>query len=102
MDLTTAERFFLQRRREGKTQAAAAKSYRVPVDRYVGWERGEPGPSAPRIRRVLPHERCVIERRRAGLRQFDVAQALGRSREWVQKMEAGHVPCRELEEYWRG
>jgi hypothetical protein len=42
----------------------------------------------------------VILRRREGLGQRDVAKLLGRSCDWVRKMELGMVPCRELQEYW--
>ncbi len=54
----------------------------------------------PRIRRIEPHERCFIARRRAGLRQTDVARSLTRSRRWVGLMEKGHEDATELVEWW--
>ena len=39
-------------------------------------------------------------RRKVMLTQLDVAQALGRSKEWIRMMEQGKAPCRELQEYW--
>lgn len=66
------------------------------------WEKGTtPGPT-PHIRVLREFEECTLHRRRAHLRQVDVARALGRSRDWVRLMELGQVPCTELLEYWRG
>ena len=91
-----------RRRRLGWSQEAAAHHYLVPVLTYSKWERGQidcPKKVAP-LKNLKPHERAIIYRRRAGLRQADIAASLGCSRYWVHRMETGIENADNLILYW--
>lgn len=101
--LTAGERLLIRRKRENWSQAQAAAFYGVTFSTYARWERDERGdPPQLNIGVLLkPHERCLLHRRRAGLEQAPVAQELGVSRFWLNKMERGKIPCELLLAYWK-
>jgi hypothetical protein len=55
-----------------------------------------------KIKSVTPtmNERCVLLRLRNSLTQRNVADRLGCTRLWVNRMERGLAPCRQLVEFW--
>ena len=106
--LTDPEKLFLWRRRNGHTQAKAAKRCKVPMDQYVQAERGKDDDAQRLVRvakvklgRLEDHERCVVHRRRAKLTIRELAERLGRSRWWINQMELGYAPCEELLAFWK-
>jgi hypothetical protein len=52
------------------------------------------------IGRLSPNERCVLQRKRAGYTQVQVAKDLGLCRWWVNQMETGRQDCSPLSSYW--
>jgi len=51
--------------------------------------------------RLEDYEECIIRRRRSGLNQGDMAACVGKSRNWLIMMEAGHANCEDYLEYLR-
>lgn len=52
------------------------------------------------IGRLTANERCVLQRKRAGYSQLEVATDLGMCRWWVNQMESGKQDCTPLSSYW--
>lgn len=104
MNLTKGQRLRVDRQRRGETQRQAAKRLDVAHKRYRYWEWDEYTWDAPRVKlgRLAPHERCLLLRREAGLSQRELAEAIGVTRQYLNKMEAGKTSCRRLVEYWHG
>ena len=109
--LSPSERLLIDRRRRKETQAKAARRHGVSQSRYSRWERGLDHPGSLEGRniwspktdfRLRDHERCLLFRRRAGVIQAMVAEALGRCKMWVRQMERGEVSSDELLRYWEG
>lgn len=99
--LTPGETLLVLRRRMQFNQHEAAAAFGVSHARYSLWERDLAEPTARLdFDLLMPHERCMLYRRRAGYTQARVAQELGRCRWWVNQMEQGYVPCDELIDYW--
>ena len=97
MHLHAHEKVLLDRRRQGKTQIAAARKHHVTRGTYIGWETGTVRcPRVPVVRGLSLGERCFILRRRAGMTQRDIAARLERSLRWVRMMETGLAPATEL------
>ena len=100
--LSRGERLITDRRRRKETQTLAAKRHGTSEFIYGRWERDDDDDSIS-IRSVMPlrlHERCLLYRRRSGMSQGEVASQLGRSRWWLNQMERGLQPCKELLAYW--
>lgn len=99
---TRGESLLIWRRRQGFNQVEAAAEYGVHPDRYRDWEADRRTADQPRrhLGKLLPHEVCVLMRRRAGKTQREVAAAIGLTRLWVIKMEEGAAPVDRLREYW--
>lgn len=98
---SSAENLFLTRKRLGQTQKQAAKYFQVGISRYRAWELGENTPGFdledPKITDV---EWCVLERRRAGLNQAELAEKLKCCRYWINCMERGKKDATLLLKYW--
>lgn len=75
---------------------------RLTRDSYQQMERGETEvPAHLRMRGMLhPHEWCIVRRCRSGLRRYQVAKRIGRSEQWVTRMENGEVSCDRLLQFW--
>lgn len=99
--LTPGEALLIARRRVGYNQLQTAQMYGVPSDLYRAWEMDR-RPDGPRIDVGEPkdYELCTVARRRAGLKQRELAAALGVSRIWVHMMETGTAPADRLREHW--
>lgn len=102
-DLTPHEKLRLWRRRLGLSQEEAGRRFGVSGWTFGEMERGDqPAPSyawrGPFA--LLEHERCLIYRLRAGKEQQEVADGLGVSRVWVNRMERGEESCDRLVWYW--
>ena len=100
---TIRERLLIDRRRRGETIAQAARRLGVSITRYSNWERGAveaPVTSLIRLGDLTVAEQCLLKRRRAGMRQQDVANAMNRCRMWVRLMEQGREDPSELAAYW--
>lgn len=100
-DLTRGEKLVIQRRRDGSTQAKAAKANKVTQLTYRGWERdqGEKIPTAA-VGKISEVEQCYILRRRSGKTLEQVAKKMGVCRWWLRQMEAGKAPAESLTEFW--
>lgn len=104
-DLTTGERLRVYRRRMGLTRHAAAKLLKRSPFWVAEVERGARDMDGVTIswhgpRAMSDSERCMLYRLRAGRTQLDVAESLGLSRLWVNKMERGEESCDPLVWYW--
>lgn len=100
--LTTGERLFLQRRREGWTVGQAAKRAKTTVYQYRAWERdAAEGAKAPGLGNLTPQEKCVVMRRRSGKSTAQVAKEVGCCRLWLRQMEDGRAEVARLLEHWR-
>lgn len=103
MKITRGEALRVLRRRNGETQAAAARRFGVEVHVYQEWESGRRVPPAvgTDFRLTRPEELAII-RRRKGLTQRRLAVLAGVSPLWVTLVESGRGnPCR-LEDYFAG
>lgn len=104
MRLTDGEKFYIYRRRVGWSQVEAARRFGTgTADAYralesgqwrVGWRK------VPVVQAVTALEKCVLMRRRAGMTQRALAEAIGRSRCWVNQAERGLVNGKRLKQYW--
>lgn len=101
--LTPSERLTLHRRRADRSQEDEARKRRVTLYLYRRWERGT-SPNVPKVtlspRSLAPHEECYVLRRRARLRQRDIAKRIGVCRSWINYMELGRIPPAPLIAYW--
>jgi FixJ family two-component response regulator len=52
------------------------------------------------IGKLSANERCVLQRKRAGYTQLQIATDLGVCRWWVNQMESGRQDCTPLSSYW--
>ena len=95
---------YFARRREGMTQQEVAEANQMPVKAYRLLEKDKGG--TPREERLAGglrrNERLTLFRKRANLSQQAVADALGVTKVWVGRMEAGDVDNTPLENYWVG
>lgn len=91
-DLTPAERLRVDRLRRGENQVEAAARCNVPLAMYKRWEAGGPAMYCPTLRRLHPHEQCMVLRMRAGRTQAEVAEAVNLCRYRVHQIERGKVP----------
>lgn len=99
------ERLLIWRLRNNKTQAQAARKFRMTPARYAAMELGrremEVDVFTPINSALLaPHERCLLYRRRTNMSQECVAKKLRCSRYWVNRMERGLIPCDALLWFW--
>ena len=107
--LSTREKLFIWRKREGLSQNDAAKHFGVSRNEYTSWERMEEAMmripltvSRVQTKTLTPQERCVVHRRRAGMNQREVADALGLCRYTINLKETGKLPVDDLIAYWEG
>jgi len=102
--LTPGERLRILRRREGKTQAQAAKAMDMPLSTYKAAEAGEDTPTweiaVGEVGRLTDAEFCYISRRRKGLTLDDLAEQVGLSKWTICLMERGRAPIATLLDYW--
>lgn len=100
--LSVGERLLIDRRRRGESQGEAAKRQYISHFTYGQAERDfkRANTLAPIIKRLQPHERCLLYRRRVGRTQDDVAKELGVCRWWLNQMERGKVSCDALLWFW--
>ncbi len=98
--LSGGERLVIERRRRKETQVKAAERFDVTPFVYGQWERDKvEGPQPPTFQ-LTQAEQCLLYRRRLGWTQDAVAYIMGLSRTWVNQMERGLIPCKDLIEYW--
>jgi hypothetical protein len=108
--LTTSERFIVDRWRRNEDQAQAAHRLGKHTARYHKWERmdftGLAFPEAEEVAKgivigpLTKIEACKLARRREGADQADVAKAMGIPRYHVINMERGVQPIDELYAFW--
>lgn len=104
--LTTGEKLFLRRRRDGLSQKAQAKALGFSLTGYGLLELDKADAPAikeevvPNLGVIKDHERCVIWRRRVGKKQSEIALELDCCRMLVNQMEQGLKPCADLLQYW--
>ena len=67
-------------------------AFTIPANsKYVSWVN---------IAELLPHEKCLIYRKRAKISQAEVAKEMGISRTWLRMQETGEVDCAPLLRFW--
>lgn len=106
------EKLFLYRKRTGLSQKALVddvrsrtSTYPVNLQKVKDWEAGAADFDPVFVLPYQPHavsqaEWCIIERRRAGWTQEDVADKLKVQLSMVKRMEAGTAPAEELVKFW--
>ena len=104
MRLSMGEKLYLLRRRRLQTQPEAARAYGVSLMVFATWEKdrklyGIPTPPVS-LRNLQVCEACVILRRRAGMRQEDLAKKLDISLVWLVQMEQGTADLSVLADFW--
>lgn len=102
--LSRGERLRLSRLRDGSTQDQMASYHGISVKAYGRMERDQADSSeleTPRLGRLKIHEKLMLERSRAGLTQAQMAELLGCSRWWYNKMEQGLTSKESLRRYWK-
>lgn len=99
---SASERLIIWRNRKQLSQVDAASAQGVSVDQWRDWEAGRRTHDVPQKypKEIAAYERALIARRRAGVRQKDVAALLGVSRLWVNRMERGLAPPERLVDHW--
>lgn len=99
----------LWRRRTCMTAREMGETFGVLADQWRAWERGKGKPPSEVVKQaaefvketpISTGEFCLIMRERKGLRQSDVAKALGVSSVTVCHMETGRVNAERLAHYW--
>lgn len=101
--LTNGERLRTARRRARQTQEKYANIRGVSLRAYKLAEsdaKGAPSVRAPAIGELLPHEACMILRKRKGLTLADLAGKLGVTPWWLCLMEQGKAPVATLLKFW--
>jgi predicted XRE-type DNA-binding protein len=97
------ETLLIWRKRHELNQSQAAKEFRCSLFQFKLAEYGKPmeGFFYPReILKLAPHEKCLIYRKRAKLKQSEVAKKLGICRDWLRQQESGKIPCDKLLAHW--
>jgi len=103
MRITRAEHLYLQRRRMGLTQAQMATRLEMKRWEYQTYEAGQTEIPARHVSSNLKPgllEQFILKRRRRGWTQEDLAEELGVSRIWVNKMEGGSASPQRLVDFW--
>ncbi len=98
--LSRGERLSIERRRRKESQSAASERFNVSTFTYGQWERDAAEGPLRQSFSLTNVERCILYRRRLGWTQDCVSSMMGRSRAWVNMMERGQIPCRELLDFW--
>ncbi len=100
--LTIGERMLIVRKRRGLSQKQAAEQVNVSRATWSKWERDLVEPPFGTMMGLAPspHELTMIQRRRKGMTQKDIAEEVGCSRYWVSQMETGQADSKVLEGYW--
>lgn len=103
MNLTSHETLLIWRKRLGWNQTQAAKECRCSIFQYKLAEYGKPieGFTYPlKTLHLEPHEKCLIYRKRAKLKQSEVADKLGICRNWMRQQESGKIDAARLLSWW--
>ena len=104
-ELSPGEKLFIWRRRKNLNQDKAAKIFKVSVFEYKLAEydkRQLAKLGYAEISVLQPHERCVLYRRRSGMKQEEIAGKLGISRNWLRQLESGKEDPAKLLAFWEG
>lgn len=101
-ELDDHERLVLWRRREGLEQSDALREFGVTRGAYQAMEEGKRAVTVALdpLDGITEQEFCMLMRMRYGMTQGDVAEALGVTRVWVNRMEAGTADVDRLMAYW--
>lgn len=112
--LTLGELFLLERRSKGFTQRQMAMKLSLTEHFYKLLEYDIQDTEIRKIsflkalqyidtsRELLPYEKCLIYRRRAGISQEELAEKIKISRYWLNQMEIGKIPLSEkLKNHWK-
>lgn len=109
-ELTAGESLAIDRRRRRTAsgrhlnQTERADQLRVAVDVYRAWEADQTtkeGKRQAKLTSLEDYEKCFLLRRRSGKLQRELAQEVGCSRLWLNKMETGQAGCDDLVAYWK-
>lgn len=108
MILTPAEQLFVDRSLRNLTQHQAARAWKTTFWTYRSWESNPnlvPDGVREALRYVDKHEipRAVtfaVKRRRKGMTQRELANEIGVSRQWVNRMERGLEDDSQLDDFW--
>lgn len=101
--LTTGEILLLARRRSGESQEKCAHGHGLTRNAYGKLERDDDthaNVKIPVLNELTDAERCLILRRRSGLKQDECAEEIGITRFWFNRIEVGKVDASSLVVYW--
>ncbi len=100
--LTGGELMLLVRKRRGLSQKQAGENCDVSRATWSKWERDIVEPPFGTVMSEPPtaQELAMLQRRRKGMTQKDIAEEVGCSRYWVSQMETGQADSKVLEGYW--
>jgi len=103
MIINNSEKLFLERRRDGLSQAEVADKLGVSQTTYAKREKFpfRTSDTENEYMKVKVNEACVVLRRRESMKQIDIAKRLGVCRYTVNKMEKGQVDCARLAQLWQ-
>ena len=100
--LTEGEILLVARRRRGLSQVEMARAKNLTRHAYVKRENSPKIGSSRRLAEhgLLPGEKALLHRRRAGRTQSSIGAELGISRVWINRMERGLEDSTELLLHW--
>mgnify|MGYP003648201724 CR=1 FL=1 len=103
--LFPGEKLYLQRKRAKQTMLQSALGYGVTLHRYRRWEQdlrvwSDPEPPEVTLGGLEPWEHYIVLRLRSKMRQVDLANKLGMSRNTIVRMEQGKSPLKRLIAFW--
>jgi len=104
-DLTPGETLYIWRTRKGLDQEQAAETLGTSYRVYGKWERDESAAQSPKSVRVKARpsklETCILLRRRAGMKQRELASKMLCSTGWIKVLESGRSDYEEsLYDFW--
>ncbi len=103
LKLTPGEELLIWRKRQDWNQIKAAKHYKVSVFTYklAEYDKTDKFEYAPiHIYPLEPHEKCLIYRKRSGIKQKDLTLQVGCGVYWLRLQEKGKVSADRLLNWW--
>lgn len=98
-DLSPYERFTVWRRRQTAAPADICLAHNWTIGEFFGWERKFSPPPDVDLDELTDGERCFILRKRKGLSQQAVAEAIDCTSAFITMMERGKRNPRRLLEF---
>lgn len=99
-EITNGERWMLFRRRLNESQVQAADRLGMSLRSYTLLENGSLDAKPPILKNIQKNEIAWLYRKRAKMKQYEVAAEISLCREMVHQMEFGVIEGDRLFEYW--